>query len=533
MNCAEFCSFFIISFGIILKILSFSVLPSLMDLSTDILNGLEMIGFGRDFGKSFVKDLCTYTEDNIVQRLFHVCQQEEKQVESKAFPLRTTGIISLIIVFLPGIVKAMKMLAKHVREKNYIKIPTVICYVPFPFYIIFVQLLAVCQPNNKDMQKKLIRTLGMEAFYESFPQLVLQTITMIYGYYTDIQLLSVLFSFILLLKTTIWIDKEDEEASKSKSEDDNEREERGLCAGLTETIGYIVWVLPLYLSSIVFKVAVWSLTIAYFRTWAPLPMGILMVELVFLARATGLKDCYSWVYPVLSNFFIINIGGANTSSSDDIKNAMSTEEKTTILRRLEQSYNFAKRSVFVSFVHHTLILVIIILLVFYYDQPEEKLLAKKEHDTISALQDFLVTAFLETKIFWKEMIAVLYPFKNMNSGNVTESCKSEWHKLNRTSDVCWEECTREDIYEINASLDRTIKTYNFVLIMSGVILVGLFNLVLTIYSARDIKVKQKINSMIENQKSDLKAKILNDINSVTDDEKIAQIEVRPKIIYAL
>lgn len=321
INC--FCSL-----GLMIKILVFNILPSLMDLTTDILNGLDMIGsvklseicklFGIYGGKNNVDK---------IQLVFNVCKDTEVKQEwsNNAFTRQTVGITSLAVVFLPGIVKAMKMLAKHVRNNDYIKIPTVIFYLPFPLYIMYVQLKALFQPNTKDMQKRLIRTLSMEAFYESFPQLVLQTITIMYGYpVTIIQILSIVFSFILLAKTTPMIDSQ--ETSELSTETEN-KSKIGCCTSLKNAVKYIFWLLPLYLSSIIYKVAVFSLTVAYFRTWALLTMVLLMIELIILAKVTGFQGLYEWVYPVFSNFFIINIGGANTSSSDHIKKARSYVEK--------------------------------------------------------------------------------------------------------------------------------------------------------------------------------------------------------------
>ena len=215
-NCCDCCKNCCSSFWEMQKIFFLSILPSLMDLTTDILNGLDMIDF-HDFFDLLPHSLCG-GENSLLSDAFNACKKHKIAKGSEALTRYTIGIISISLVFLPGVVKAIKMTASHVKNRDYLKIPTVIFYIPFPLYIMFRQLTAFCQPNTRHMQKRLLRTLTMEAFYESFPQLVLQTIAIIYNYPSShIQKISIGCSFLLLTKTTIMIDSQDEDFGISPS----------------------------------------------------------------------------------------------------------------------------------------------------------------------------------------------------------------------------------------------------------------------------------------------------------------------------
>ena len=85
---------------------------------------------------------------------------------------------------------------------------------------------AIAKPSDPKAEQSLIRALSMEAFYESFPQLVLQTISLIYSYQlTLIQAISIACSLLMLAKTVILLDSTQPIRVESKSEvkksDDN------------------------------------------------------------------------------------------------------------------------------------------------------------------------------------------------------------------------------------------------------------------------------------------------------------------------
>ena len=147
------------SLGLNVRTLLLLIVPSWLDLSSDILNALDMI-----FAGSW-----EYLCPEVFERFLNICS-ETNNYTNKAFQRKTCGYVSLSIVFMPGVVKATNVLAKCLKNKEYRKIPKVLIYLPYPLYIIFIQMKALCCPKSEKYQSSLVRALSMEAFYESLPQ---------------------------------------------------------------------------------------------------------------------------------------------------------------------------------------------------------------------------------------------------------------------------------------------------------------------------------------------------------------------------
>ena len=473
-SCCRNCCWTIWSnIGLMLNILLSKILPSLLDLSSDILNALDMI-----FAGSWKKwDDCPA----ILKDFFSICSTHN--YSSKSLERITCGYVSLAIVILPGVIKALKNLAKHVKNQEYRKIPTIIFYLPYPLYILFIQLRALCRPKNEKYQHSLIRGLSMEAFYESFPQLVLQLLTIIYRYpNSTIQNISIIFSFVQLAKTVMLLDSSkpklfehkryqtDIEEGATNAEEDNQSKEHccsRACETLMNGIKYIFWIMPLYVTSVLYKVAAFTLTIAYLRLWSCATMLLLIIELVVLAKCSGLGDCASWMYPVFSNFFIVNIGGVDIEQ----------KEKEKTIKDMNKMYKFAKRSVILSFFHHTLVLISIIWLVLEYGHKDKHdIIETNVDETVSSLTNFIVTALINTKKHWFDMMDMFSP-----------PCSKKCEPLYRKE--------TEDTYKkTETHIEERLEKYNFIILISSVILIGLFNLLLSIYSARDIKSKRDMGN---------------------------------------
>ena len=66
-------------------------------------------------------------------------------------------------------------------------------------------------------------------------------------------------------------------------------------------------------------------------------------------------------------------------------------------------------------------------------------------------------------------------------------------------------------------LEHQIKLYDFFLIIGGVTLIGFFNLLLSIYSARDVKIKQHLDHTSINAKSDKRIQTTEeDLNTIKE-----------------
>ena len=568
------CSNCISAFGFTLKILFVNVLPSIMDLSTDILNGLTMTGALKDFYSNWCSD-----ETDIWEFFSDLCEKTDEG-DSIAMPRKVAGSISLSMVFWPGIVMAIKMLVIHIKGKDYRKIPYILCYVPFPLYIIFVEVKTIFHPNTRSYRKQLIQILSMEAFYESFPQLVLQTLTIIYGYPVNlIQLLSILFSFLVLTKTILMIDNQDEVTSELGDQKSSERENDGFVTSVKNAIMYNFWLFPLYISSAIYKVSVFSLTIAFFRVWSLLTMSLLILQLIILAKIIGFKDVDSWLYPVFNNFFLINIGGANMPDTvEEVNNGKGTikeliketlndkdvdafEDANMEMKlkdRMQKSYKFAKRSLVLSFVHHTLVLSAIAALVVWYGQSNTWLFQKDEQTNTNSSENFFYSELVSTQEHWQQMRAELYPYKNLGDErcdfrplkNLTIEIEN-FHTVNSKIKGINQETNSRirfdldinfgDIDEIEENLNNTlpqynklvknckilehqIKLYDFFLIIGGVTLVGFFNLLLSIYSARDVKIKQHLDHTSINAKSDKRIQTTEEDLNTTKEAKMKAFE---------
>ena len=505
--------------AVAIRLLILSILPSLLDLSTDILNALDMIlssqGICFDCKSAFLKSFINICQDNAT------CIMRQKDIGSSALSKPTMGIISIIIIFLPGMVKAFKHVMTCLQKKEYKKVPKASCYLPFPLYVLFVQIKAVIDPLNSE--QRLIRVLSMEAFYESFPQLVLQIISIIYSYQLSyIQAVSIAFSLLMLAKTVILLDSAEpirvvindemelsnlsndvhdiENLTENVIDDNNQIEQdvgenkaSGYCttafSALISVLRYMVWVLPLYLTSIIFKIASFSITFAYLRVYASVTMGLLIIELFVLAKYTGFRKFADRIYPVFSNFFIVNIGGAQIRERE-IMNKDELEQHST---KYNDMYKFAKRSVLLSYLHHTLVLILIALLVIHVGKVDEtKKLSKVTtlngtifsqgnncNGIVSCAYKTINSTIADLKVHWREMHEWLYPFCKY------QDCGQKRGKKNVSGEDL--RLYIEEIVEEKITIEENSKIYPFMIIISSIILVGLLNLMLSVYSARDIK----------------------------------------------
>ena len=152
--------------------------------------------------------------------------------------------------------------------------------------------------GNDELTKWTMKLVAAEAFFESFPQMILQGYTILYGYeVTTAQIISICASFLLLARTCIWIDlfMLDEELT------------------FRETIIHTIKVLPTHVSTIIFRVSSFSLTIAFLRGWSVIPIVVLYFGLLIITykRYRHVDDKWDfraamWWGP-LSNLSALNV----------------------------------------------------------------------------------------------------------------------------------------------------------------------------------------------------------------------------------
>ena len=179
-------------------------------------------------------------------------------------------IFGILILFLPGFLVLPSETYEKLSQGDWCDV----CFgalglLFFPITMVlnaFVFIFRACS-NDISVNKMTVSMTGGEAFFGCFPQLVFQGVSIIYGYETNgVQTLVILASFILLTKTSIAFDIicNEKELSVKKS------------------IIRAIKVLPCYVTTVIFRLSSFTLTIAFLRNWSAIPFIVLLVELIFI-----------------------------------------------------------------------------------------------------------------------------------------------------------------------------------------------------------------------------------------------------------
>ena len=213
---------------------------------------------------------------------------------------------------------------------------------------------------------------GIEAFYESFPQLVLQGYTLLYGYeITTTQLVCIIASLIMLSKSVI---QNDILMAKELMEKD---------FNISQTTWHTVRTLPCYLTTIVFRILAFCLTISCLGRWSWMPMIFLFLELGIVSyiryrnEENKLRMLISIYDCSLSNCGVLNVYSRRQNISTQNKKETNAFEaiidefidrskdiqlKNEKERRKVDARKFVRLSAIVSFLHHSVILGTIMIL---------------------------------------------------------------------------------------------------------------------------------------------------------------------------
>ena len=129
--------------------------------------------------------------------------------------------------------------------------------------VILLQIYGAFSCGNAQLHGFMAVGVALEAFLESFLQLVLQMFTICYGYdITTAQIVTICASFIILSKASIDLDLEMYE-HKLK---------------LCEIILHYLKMIPGYGATIAFRAVSFSVTLAFLRVWSLIPMFLLIME---------------------------------------------------------------------------------------------------------------------------------------------------------------------------------------------------------------------------------------------------------------
>jgi hypothetical protein len=165
-------------------------------------------------------------------------------------------------------------------------------------------------------------------------------------------MVSILFSFVLLAKTAITFDVV----------------MTGKNLTFSKTFPLILKSIPCYCSIIIFRVLAFSLTIAYLRYAAIVPILILFIELLILnylrfknQKFTNGYDRWAMIYGCAS----MNAGALSATSWGEIRAKRMEEDPK---KYLEDDQKFIQSSSIVTFVHHYVVLCLIVIVASMYPE---------------------------------------------------------------------------------------------------------------------------------------------------------------------
>ena len=254
---------------------------SSFDIGSDLVNSLDFLGHNasRTISESFYLRH-KLTPMDIINETIRANSQEISNLH------QIWGALGISIMFFPGIIKIPLPLVYLMHGRNWLKetlkdfdvradkksrrvesyffqvTHMLVC----PIAIFLGSFSALCKAflgKSSEVQKASTVMVGHEAFFESFPQILLQCFTIAYGYDTTImQWVTIFASFILLARVSIAYDLV----------------WKGL--GFKDTMIETAKLLPAHVTTIMFRVSAFTITMVYLREWAIIPILVLYLEIL-------------------------------------------------------------------------------------------------------------------------------------------------------------------------------------------------------------------------------------------------------------
>ena len=306
-----------------------NICSSIYDIGTDIISAYTYLD-----GQNIVRNETRFTNGSTLQT-----EQTEKNVHV------LWGLCMVFILFMPGLFWACK--PSNMSWINRLS------GLFFPFYAIGSGIYALRNPLDPITHKKLAVICACEAFFESFPQLVMTVYTFTFVS-TEIQLITQLQtagSVLLLAKGIIDFDM--------------------ICGdvkfnGIKEMILYLIKLIPLYAVGTFFRIASLTITLIYLRHWAIIPTIFLFGMMVILVGS-----CIAWDKDVIYNMALTNMSVANVgmvrmkqlNRDDDKINTWNLENDDLPKDIGARCQRFIQVSSYVTFLHHSCVLLVVLYLV--------------------------------------------------------------------------------------------------------------------------------------------------------------------------
>ena len=349
---------------------------STFDIGSDLINSLDF--FGHDVSTTVsdgLLDIFLSKHNVTTDDIFNVTSTDESKATHETHA--KWGMLGIFIMFLPGIITIPPFILSLIRERNIsgtiVDLSTkeaadvfqktdskqngllgaifVFCVMLFyPIAMLLVSFVSLCRAvgGKAELMKMSTLMVGNEAFTECFPQILLQCFAIAYGYEaTTVQKITIFASFLLLARVAIVYDLLGEKKELS----------------FKETMIHTAKLLPVHVTTIMFRVSAFTLTLIFLREWAAIPICVLYFELLVIThmRYHNVKDnviCFRAIwYRSISNLAVLNLNTLVDTKMDE-------KDKPSD----ESCRNFILRSTLATFVHHVLVMTSIILLSFYYPE---------------------------------------------------------------------------------------------------------------------------------------------------------------------
>ena len=263
------------------------------------------------------------------------------------------GSVAIVIMLIPGIMTIIMTCSTKTKYEYFTmrhgtvfaRIRNLVALLMFPLTVILFQIYGVFSHQNTEVHGFMAIGVALEAFLESFLQLVLQMFTICYGYeVTTTQVVTICASFVILSKASIDLDLEMYE------------HELTFCG----IVVHFLKMIPAYCTTIAFRAVAFAVTLAFLRVWALIPMILLMIELIVTYRVSfgtfgTIDGCgYSpFVALMITNLGVTNVGmiGATENIGKDER-----EDGSCVSSYIEPTNRFIRFSSFVSYLHHAIVL---------------------------------------------------------------------------------------------------------------------------------------------------------------------------------
>ena len=310
-----------------------TICSSMFDVGSDFINSLDLLGYNASTTiASTVVGTTNDTEEFVAHQMW--------------------GYVGLGIMWLPGwLVLPIFILWSFSARRCFFFIVGICLFATYPLAMIVIEMAFLIQTcykreiNKSGKQFIMLLLISIEASYESFPQMVLQGYTIMYGYdVTKIQIVTIVTSFLLLSKTAITYD------ITATGKDLN----------FCQTIIHILKSIPIYCSTIVFRVLSFTLTIAYLRIYAVLPIIILFLELGIVSYIRYRNQEFGSELQMWQSIYGATLSNGGVLSINSFKEVDDANDEKDTSENVEANRKFIQLSSITTFLHHTSVLIIIL-----------------------------------------------------------------------------------------------------------------------------------------------------------------------------